>query len=184
MSIKTGLAADRPTNEQGRRRHMWVSTDTNEFWVHDGTEWVSTEPHAAMLNQISLECGGATFTGLTAETGEKRVLSIQLLDRLGENMASKAVVDVFFTADAAGEISGYGTLNTLFDAGDQVTGGGEGVTAEYGYNSVMAGSNEDGQIDVEIQDQGDNAGSVYAHVRLPSGSIVSYATPITFIDNP
>lgn len=109
----------------------------------------------------------ASFGTLTAEAAEARTQSIQLKDHRGEDLANRAVVQVFVSTDANGDTPGDG------DATITLTAGTDGALISADESGATFVCEADGDLDVVLTDGAAATETVYLHVILPDGTISS-----------
>ena len=138
---------------------------TNFDTVEAGT--AVNELTAAVITSLSTECAGATLASPTAESGEARTVGIQLTDRLGNDIAVRTVVDVFISTEANGDTPGDGSLTITLSAGT------DGALLATDENKATFVSEADGDLDVTLTDGAAASDSVWLHVVLPNGELVT-----------
>lgn len=120
----------------------------------------------------------ATIGAPSAEGTNARTIAIQLKDQLGDDLTERCAVEVYVSTDATGDAPGDGAGTIALTAG---TDGAilPGATASARARFI---SEADGDLDVVLTDSADAGVTVYAHVILPTGRIVSSAA-IAFVDD-
>jgi len=127
---------------------------------------------AAELNLSDNQVAGVTYT-IGSETANDIVVSLQLTDAAGNDMATVSALNFYFSSDAAGkdvDASGPDSLAIATDGSVYMSGG----------DSVIAGmfvTEADGDVAFTITHAG--ADSFYFCTMLPNGS-VDVSAVITF----
>lgn len=160
----SGLLADRPDNVEAGQ--TFYATDSDEFFVHNGTAWNSVSGAAATA------IAGATLA-VGAEAADVINVTIQLTDAAGNDLATIGVVHAYLSGDSGGD----GILATAPTGGVAIGTDGAIVVEEVTNKAWILSSEADGDIDLDITDVG--TPTMYLVVVLPSGEkVVSDA--ITF----
>lgn len=119
----------------------------------------------AVLGAALAASMGTPAFSLSAESSNNRVLSIQLKDALGADLARRAAVFAYFSDDANGD----SLAATAFDT---VVAGTDGVVIEpISNNMLLLVSEADGDIDVSITE--DAVVTKYLILVMPDGRLVS-----------
>jgi hypothetical protein len=110
-----------------------------------------------------------TFGTLSAEAANARTQPIQLKDAAGNDLANRAVVEVFVSSDANGDTPADGALTITLTAG---TDGAVLPGADASARATFV-CEADGDLDVILTDGAAAVATVYLHVILPDGTLAS-----------
>lgn len=121
---------------------------------------------------------GATLGAPAAEAANARTVAVQLLDYAGAALAARAVVQAYVSTDATGDAPGDGAGTVALTAG---TDGALLPGADASARATFV-SEADGDLDIVLTDSADAGVTVYLHVVLPNGKVVS-SSAIAFVDD-
>lgn len=129
----------------------------------------------ALLANIAFS---ATLGAPAAEAANARSVAVQLKDLAGDDLAVRAVVQAYVSTDATGDAPGDGATTIALTAG---TDGAILPGADASARATFV-TEADGDLDIVLTDSADAGATVYLHVVLPTGKVVSSAA-IAFVDD-
>ena len=157
----------------------WVANNPNSEITNAKAQTLktisATTATAEELNLVDNQVSSATFS-IAAEAGEAIVVSIQLQDAAGSDMATASCVFAYLSADSAGQTAASSTGLTITSGTDGLT---QVLVDSNTQNNLLLTSEADGDIDVTITDASTGTTTNYLNVIMPNGSI-STSGAITF----
>lgn len=125
-----------------------------------------------------LRLGGVRQVSISAEASNARTISLQLLDRNGNEMSQRAALEGYLSSDANGDSveAASSTLTTTSGTDGQTIARSAGNSL--GNTTFMCVSEVDGDLDITIT-QTSGADTFYLNLILPDGSLWT-STAITF----